>query len=213
MKWSVWSHSVSVIISVTRAAFHSRLCHQNTSFFVFCPFSTTESSQFRKSKSLQGSLHKYCVVCVHTMKKYVHQINNWHAWFQIADAPVDLIYFNHRTMQFPKSTEASLGHGSMDGTLLARPQPAVIIIMWAVGGGAGGESSVVAWGYTATADVLVLELCLSILGSSRLWLLPPERGDQRAGWCRAAGSRAEWRVCCLRRCVGRGEEMINLCTF
>lgn len=40
----------------------------------------------------------------------------------------------------------------MDGTLLCWPQPAVIIIMWAVG---GGEASLSLPGGTAATDVVV----------------------------------------------------------
>lgn len=55
-------------------------------------------------------------------------------------------------MQYPKFTEALLGHGSME---LAWPQPAVIIIVWAVG---GGEGSPLLPGGTTTTDVLVRSL-------------------------------------------------------
>lgn len=54
-------------------------------------------------------------------------------------------------MQYPKFTEALLGHGSME---LAWPQP-VIIIMWAVG---GGEGSLLLPGGTTSTDVLVQSL-------------------------------------------------------
>ena len=57
--------------------------------------------------------------------------------------PIDLIYFNHKTMRYPKFAEAEPGHGGVEAALLAWPQPAVIIIMWAVG--RWGEFAVIAW--------------------------------------------------------------------
>lgn len=84
-----------------------------------------------------------------------NEINKRQSQFQITYIPIDLIYFNHRAMQYSTFTEALLGHGSMDVPLLAWPQPAGIIIMCAVG---GGEGSLLLPGGAATTDVLVWSL-------------------------------------------------------
>lgn len=78
-----------------------------------------------------------------------------HPQFQITYIPIDLIYFNHRAVQRSTFAGALLGHGGADVPLPARPEPAGIIIMCAVG---GGGASLLLPGGTATTDVLVPSL-------------------------------------------------------
>lgn len=63
--------------------------------------------------------------------------------------PIGLIYFNHRTMQYAKVSEALNGHGRVDSLATASSDN------YHVG---GGEGSLLSPGGTNTTDVLVLSL-------------------------------------------------------
>lgn len=85
----------------------------------------------------------------------VSEIKREDPQLQITYIPIDLVYFNHGAVQRSAFTGALLGHGGADVPLPARPEPAGIIIMCAVG---GGEASLLLPGGTATTDVLVPSL-------------------------------------------------------